>query len=138
MRHVILCVLMPLAVACAQGESGGLSGEGGRIGGTTAASGTTGAGGSTATATGTTGTTGASTTGTSSGGGTPPNTCPQADGSIGCCLGGSLYYCKTGSTSVTEKSCSSGDVCGWNASKSYYDCVASAGQPPAMYPMDCP
>jgi len=68
-----------------------------------------------------------------------PTTCAQANTTYGCCVGSEVYYCSSGSSSVTKKACSGGEVCGWEASKGYYYCVASPGgaDPSGTYPMAC-
>ncbi len=71
------------------------------------------------------------------GGGSVPATCAAADDKIGCCDGNTVYWCSSGS--VSSKSCSSGEVCGWDTSKSYYGCVAAPGgaDPTGTYPLGC-
>ncbi|HEY2513539.1 MAG TPA: hypothetical protein VGI39_21875 [Polyangiaceae bacterium] len=73
------------------------------------------------------------------GSGTPPTSCTAANQAVGCCLNDVLYYCN-GGTSVTQKACTSGKVCGWSALKSYYDCVTppATSDPNGTYPLDCP
>jgi hypothetical protein len=117
-------VVLPLSAACAQGETFYGAGGSGRGGGTPV--GTGGSGGSQSGAGG-------------HSSGTAPTSCAQAGGYAGCCLGNTSYYCQTGSTTVTMKACPSGQVCGWNASKSYYSCVAPPGgaDPSNMYPIAC-
>ncbi|MGO8994785.1 MAG: hypothetical protein ACLQVI_15825 [Polyangiaceae bacterium] len=68
-----------------------------------------------------------------------PTTCSQANTKIGCCVGNTVYYCSSSSSSITKKTCSSGDVCGWDSTDSYYYCVASPGgaDPSGKYPIDC-
>lgn len=77
-----------------------------------------------------------------SGGGTgkPPTSCAAANGSIGCCLNNVLYYCAATSTSLTQKSCTSGQVCGWSPGKSYYACVSppATSDPSGANPLACP
>jgi hypothetical protein len=120
MRGVYPCLLVAVVAACAHGETG-IDETGGS--GTTASSTTTASG---------------TTSGTSSGG-TAPTNCTEADGAAGCCLGSTLYYCKSGSTTVTPKACTGGNVCGWNSTKDYYDCVTSADPDPSgTYPRSCP
>jgi hypothetical protein len=61
------------------------------------------------------------------------------DGDIGCCDGsGVLHWCSDGQT-VVDQPCTGGDVCGWNAYWSFYDCVAPPAQsdPSNTYPMMC-
>jgi hypothetical protein len=59
------------------------------------------------------------------------------DGPIGCCEGGELHYCNT--TKVVNKTCSGGEVCGWNATGGYYDCVTAPGgtDPSGTYSITC-
>ena len=75
-----------------------------------------------------------------SGGGTgkPPTSCAAANASIGCCYNNVLYYCTT--SSLTQKACTSGQVCGWNPSKSYYACVSppATSDPSGVNPLACP
>jgi hypothetical protein len=112
-------------------------------------SGTVGAGGSgtggvaaTTAATSTTSGTSGGTSGTSgtTSGSTTPSDCAQASGMVGCCAGNTLYYCKSGSTSVASEACKSGESCGWEASKNYYGCVSGAAtpDPSGTYPIACP
>lgn len=119
---VSLALLVSIVGACAQGEGGGLGGSGSSspgsggdasIGATTS----TGQGG------------GTSTSSSTSSGGAAPTTCAQAHGSVGCCDNDTVYYCKTGTSTLTVTPCTSGKVCGWEASKSYYTCVAAPGGP---------
>jgi hypothetical protein len=58
---------------------------------------------------------------------------------VGCCTAaGVLYYCDS-SNVVTKQACAAGTVCGWNATASYYDCVAPPGgsDPSNTYPILC-
>jgi hypothetical protein len=58
---------------------------------------------------------------------------------IGCCdASGILHYCSSGT--MKNVTCTSGNVCGWNATKSYYGCVAPPGgpDPSNTYPEACP
>ena len=82
------------------------------------------------------GTTGGGDAGTS---GTAPTTCTEADGTFGCCEGTTNYYCATGATTVTSKTCTGGKVCGWNKTSGYYACVAApaTADPSGMYPLAC-
>ena len=64
---------------------------------------------------------------TSSSSGGAPGTCSEADGTTGCCAGNIPYYCASGSTTVPATTCTGTKVCGWNASKGYYACVAAPG-----------
>jgi hypothetical protein len=69
-----------------------------------------------------------------------PTTCAQADGVVGCCgPNGDVYYCASGNMPVVTTSCGASKVCGWNASKSYYDCVAppATADPSGTHPMAC-
>jgi hypothetical protein len=72
-----------------------------------------------------------------------PTDCTQAYGTIGCCDGNTVYYCTGGTTGFTSKACTSGKVCGWDASGSsgsgYYYCVASPGgaDPSGSNPINC-
>jgi hypothetical protein len=65
-----------------------------------------------------------------------PTTCAQADMAFGCCAVGVLYYCVG---SVTSMTCTGNTVCGWSATKNYYDCVAPPGgaDPSGTYPIAC-
>jgi hypothetical protein len=62
------------------------------------------------------------TTSSSSGGSGGPTTCADANGSTGCCIGNTEYYCASGSTTPTSKACTGSEVCTWNSTKSYYGC----------------
>jgi hypothetical protein len=66
-----------------------------------------------------------------------PTTCAEADETVGCCAGDVLYYCKT--TTLTSKTCSGTDVCGWSTTYSDYGCVAPPGgaDPSGTYPLAC-
>ncbi len=68
-----------------------------------------------------------------------PANCDDADGVIGCCIGNDNYFCASGSSTVTESTCSSGKVCGWNASKGYYGCVSPPAEsdPTDTFPLAC-
>ena len=115
---------LPLLAACAKGETGGFGGAlgaggtGGESQGTTTSGGTGGASSTSSSG---------STTAGSSGNGGVPTTCDGAHGNTGCCDGDTLYYCKTGSTTLTQTACSGSKVCGWNEADSYYTCVAAPG-----------
>ena len=78
-------------------------------------------------------------TSSSSGGTTAPMTCAQAGQAVGCCVGNTVYYCKASSSSITSKTCSNGEVCGWDSSESYYYCVPAPGgaDPSGTYPQAC-
>jgi hypothetical protein len=62
---------------------------------------------------------GSSSSSTSSGSG--GETCSEVNGSTGCCLGNTNYYCSSGT--VHSKACTGSDVCTWEASKNYYGCA---------------
>jgi hypothetical protein len=66
-----------------------------------------------------------------------PTTCTEADNAVGCCAGNVLYYCMT--TTLATKTCTGSEVCGWDSSKGYYDCVAAPGgaDPSGTYPLAC-
>jgi hypothetical protein len=118
---VSLAVLVPLAAACAKGDTGEIGGVGGSSSSTGSTSGQGGGGaqdGGSSTST-------SSTTGSSSGG--VPATCAAAHDSVGCCNDGTVYYCKSGETTLTATSCTGSKVCGWEASESFYTCVAAPG-----------
>jgi hypothetical protein len=65
-----------------------------------------------------------------------PTTCAEAQEKVGCCVGTVLYYCKSG---LQSKACTGSDVCGWDESAGYYDCVNSPGgaDPNGTYPLEC-
>jgi hypothetical protein len=71
-------------------------------------------------------------TSTTSSSGNPgvPTTCAEANGETGCCDGNTNYYCTKTGTTPSSKKCSSGQVCTWNATSSYYGC----GTGPAVGP----
>jgi hypothetical protein len=126
MRRMTLfasCFLaLPLAAACAQGSTAiGLGGSG-RGGGDTTETGGGGSGG-----------------GASSSGSSAPTSCAQASGYAGCCVGDTFYYCGKSSGGVTPKPCPSGQTCGWDATGSYYACVAPPGvaDPSGQHPRAC-
>ncbi len=75
----------------------------------------------------------------SSSGGTVPTTCAQAAETYGCCVGNTVYFCKSGSSSITVKACTGTEACGWDSTKSYYYCVAAPGgaDPSGNYPLTC-
>jgi hypothetical protein len=99
----------------------------------------TGAGTSSGTSSGTG--TGSGTSGGTSSGGSIPTTCAEANDAIGCCgPNGNVYYCTgsgAGGTTVTAKTCSSGEVCGWDSTKGYYYCVTTPGTAPPGDPIAC-
>jgi hypothetical protein len=68
-----------------------------------------------------------------------PTNCAQADNSIGCCDGNTLYYCEAGEG--FEVNCAtSGQVCGWSGSvHTGYDCVSgpATADPSGTYPIAC-
>jgi hypothetical protein len=69
-----------------------------------------------------------------------PTTCAEADGLVGCCgPNGDVYYCASDAMPVISTKCSASKVCGWNATQSYYDCVAppATADPSGTYPMSC-
>jgi hypothetical protein len=68
--------------------------------------------------------------------GTVPTTCAEADHAIGCCDGNVLYYCDP---TLKKKTCTGGEVCGWDTSSSFYDCVSPPGHadPMGTYPLAC-
>jgi hypothetical protein len=75
---------------------------------------------------------------TDTGSGTIPTTCAEADNAFGCCAGNVLYYCKT--TTLASTTCSgTTPACGWETSKSYYNCVAAPGvaDPGGTHPLAC-
>ena len=78
--------------------------------------------------------------GGATGGGTP-TTCAQADTTVGCCgANGDNYYCASAtSTTVSKTACATGKVCGWSASKMYYECVSGTAEadPSGTYPIAC-
>jgi len=102
---------------------------------------TSGAGGSAASTTSSSADTSTSSTAvtSSSSGGSVPMNCTDANDGTGCCdPSGTLYYCDQNSMLVSQ-SCSSPQVCGWNAAKKYYDCVdgPATSDPSGMNPMAC-
>jgi hypothetical protein len=116
-------------------DSGADSGTDGATGSDSGADAGTDSGSDAGTGTGS-GTGSGSGTGTGSGtgvGGSIPTTCAKANNAIGCCgPNGKLYYCTgsgTGGT-PTAKTCSSGEVCGWDTAKGYFYCVTTPGTPP--------
>ncbi len=77
----------------------------------------------------------------SSSSGGVPTICAQANDKIGCCDGsGAFYYCPSGYTTPKKTTCTSGKVCGWDSSQSYYGCVSPpvSSDPSGKYPMACP
>lgn len=70
-----------------------------------------------------------------------PTTCTQADSTYGCCgPNNTNYYCGTNTpTTVSSTACTGTKVCGWNATKGYYDCVAppASADPSGVYPLAC-
>jgi hypothetical protein len=73
--------------------------------------------------------------------GSGPTTCAGANSGKGCCgADGNNYYCASGATTVTSKTCTNGQVCGWSATKGYYTCVAAPGgaDPSGANPIACP
>jgi hypothetical protein len=72
----------------------------------------------------------------SSSGGSGAPTCAEANGSAGCCVGNTEYYCSSGT--VKSETCTGSEVCTWSSTKSYYTCGAG----PAMgqnggAPLEC-
>jgi hypothetical protein len=67
---------------------------------------------------------------------TVPATCRQADSKVGCCVGNVVYYCDP---TLTSKTCTGSDVCGWDGTSDYYDCLAPPGRadPTGSYPREC-
>jgi hypothetical protein len=65
-----------------------------------------------------------------------PTTCAEANGKTGCCEGDTVYYCNP---SLSSKTCTGGEVCGWESSKSYYDCVSppAGADPSGKNPIAC-
>jgi hypothetical protein len=83
---------------------------------------------------------GSSSSSTSSGGSSGgPTTCAEAGGSVGCCIGNTEYYCSSGGTTPTSKTCTGGEVCTWEASKSYYGCATGSvsADPSGTHPIAC-
>jgi hypothetical protein len=135
-RLSIAC-LIPLLVACAHSsaEPDIGSGRGGGVPvGTGGATSSTSSGDAASSST-----SGSTTTATTGSSGEPPTTCALAGGYEGCCEGNTSYYCSMGSTTVTQKVCGSGEVCGWDSAKSYYACVSppSMPDPTNTYPIAC-
>jgi len=128
-------VLVPLAAACAHGETLEGAGGSGRGGGSPVGNGGGGTGGSGSSSSGSSGQ--SSSSGNSSG--SAPTNCSQAGGYAGCCYDNTYYYCANGSSTLTKKTCPSGQVCGWSSSKGYYACVAPPAEadPSNQYPIDC-
>jgi hypothetical protein len=74
------------------------------------------------------------------GGGGTPTTCAQAYNVIGCCgANGDNYYCPADGGALTMTACTAPKVCGWNATKGYYACVAAPGtaDPSGTNPIAC-
>lgn len=79
-------------------------------------------------------------TSASSGAGTVPTSCAQADEDVGCCVDNTVYYCSTGSNTLSSSDCGAMSmVCGWKASKGYYACVPGPAEPDpnGTYPLAC-
>jgi hypothetical protein len=127
------------------GSSSGSVGSGSGTGASGSGSGGSGSGaggsGSSSGSTSSSGGSGSSSGGSSSssGGTTAPITCAEADQAVGCCVANTVYYCKTSASSITSKTCSSGEVCGWDSAESYYYCVTAPGgaDPSGTYPQAC-
>jgi hypothetical protein len=130
-------MVVPLAAACAQGETFYGAGGSGRGGGTPV--GTGGANGTGGATSGTGMAQSSSSSSSSSNGGTVPSKCLQVDGTVGCCVGNTAYWCAKGSTTLTQKVCPGGQVCGWNPNQKYYSCVAPPGgaDPTNNFPIAC-
>jgi hypothetical protein len=77
-------------------------------------------------------------TGGTDAGSVVPTTCAEAYQGYGCCVGNDLYYCNA-EDSVTEKKCTGGEVCGWKAADTYYDCVSPPAEadPGGAHPIAC-
>jgi predicted phosphodiesterase len=144
-RTTLLLAALPSALffACSKGQLNTTGGTGGSSstgpGGGTSTSGTT-VSGTTASGTTASGTTSSTSTGSTSSGGGIPTTCAGADGAIGCCTaGGVLYYCSSAGT-LENKTCPSGEVCGWSAADNYYACVTppATADPSGTDPLLCP
>jgi hypothetical protein len=54
-------------------------------------------------------------------------------------VGNTNYYCTAGGTTVIQKACAGGLVCGWDAAHAYYACVAPPGgaDPSNQHPIAC-
>ena len=115
----------------------GLGSSGGGAGGSSSGGSSSGSGGSGSGSTGSS--SGASGSSSGAGGGVVPTTCNEAYGAVGCCAGSTAYYCSSSSNSLSSKTCSGSDVCGWDAAKSYYYCVAAPGgaDPSGANPIAC-
>jgi hypothetical protein len=112
-------------------NSGGASSNGG------SSNGGSGNGGSTGSSTASSSGPGSTTTTTS--GGKVPTDCAEAYGVVGCCANNVAYFCKTNTSPLTAHQCTNGQVCGWEASKSYYYCVSPPGgaDPSKQNPIAC-
>jgi hypothetical protein len=128
MRRIVLGLALLVPLACAEGSS---VADFSRGGGTPVGAGGTGGASTTATTTSTSGATGTTSSGAA------PTSCSQANGSIGCCIGDTAYFCDKGT--LEQKQCSGGDACGWNTKDGYYACVSSPGgaDPSGANPIHC-
>ena len=77
------------------------------------------------------------TSGTGTGG--MPTTCAGANDTKGCCSGTVLWYCDTMGAMKSKDCAPLTEVCGWNAPKNYYGCVAapSSADPSGTYSIQC-
>jgi hypothetical protein len=68
-----------------------------------------------------------------------PTTCAQADMATGCCSGSVVYYCLSAHGTPSSNTCASGQVCGWDSSYGFYDCVPPPGgpDPSGYFPKAC-
>jgi hypothetical protein len=78
---------------------------------------------------------GSTSSGSASGG--APTTCNEANNSTGCCYNNTNYYCSSSGTTVSSKACSSGEVCTWDSSKSYYGCATGTAMSGSGQPLAC-
>jgi len=55
-------------------------------------------------------------------------------------VGNTVYYCKSGQTTLTVTPCTGTEVCGWKTADDYYTCVAAPGgaDPTNKHPIACP
>jgi hypothetical protein len=137
MRNAHILSLLPFVLLSASCAKSNNTGSGGSSPSSSSASSSSGAGGapSTSSSSGAGGTPSASSS--SGAGGTPSAssssgagggdggtfTCTQVNQGVGCCVGNTLYYCKTPTSTLTTTTCSGGDICAWKGSSNYYDCV---------------
>ena len=82
-------------------------------------------------------TTGGETTGGTTGPLLEGETCPPALGYEGCCDNNALVWCENGK--IDKVDCMQNPVCGWQASKGYYDCGSDMAdaEPTGMFPLNC-